>query len=303
MGLSVAVISFLLDQHRRGVDFSSVCTLGRQEINATREETRRSVSESHLAEETDHVLKSFDDSPAYADRFFQSLGCTNPRAFDNSTFEGASDVHDFNTELPADCNEKFSVVFDGGTLEHLFNFPTAIANCMRLVARGGHFLGLAYTNNLSGHGFYQFSPELMYRIFDKANGFEDTEVFVVETERPAIRYRVKDPADVGHRIQITNTSPTFLFVSSRKTREVTPFLAWPQQSDYSTRWTKHQEGQDSASASHHVKTGPLPGSVLANKLLPLAISDALRALRASRIRRARLRQPFPESSFEKKRPL
>jgi 2-polyprenyl-3-methyl-5-hydroxy-6-metoxy-1,4-benzoquinol methylase len=53
-------------------------------------------------------------------------------------------------------------VFDGGTLEHIFDYPTAIKNCMKMVKPGGHLLLTTPANNWFGHGFYQFSPELFY---------------------------------------------------------------------------------------------------------------------------------------------
>jgi len=31
---------------------------------------------------------------------------------------------------------KYDLVFDGGTLEHVFNFPVAIKNCMEMVKVG-----------------------------------------------------------------------------------------------------------------------------------------------------------------------
>ena len=68
---------------------------------------------------------------------------------------------------------KYTLVIDGGCLEHIFNFPVAIKNCMEMLQEGGHFIGITPANNLMGHGFYQFSPELYFRIFSKENGFAD----------------------------------------------------------------------------------------------------------------------------------
>ena len=64
-------------------------------------------------------------------------------------------------------HEKYDVVIDGGSLEHIFNFPVAISNCMMSLKKGGSLFMFTTCNNHTGHGFYQFSPELMYRIFQK----------------------------------------------------------------------------------------------------------------------------------------
>ena len=78
-----------------------------------------------------------------------------------------------NLPIGDDLKRKFSVVIDGGTLEHVFNFPVAIKNCMQMLDVGGHFFVHTMANNFMGHGFYQFSPELFYRVFSPENGFRD----------------------------------------------------------------------------------------------------------------------------------
>jgi hypothetical protein len=45
-----------------------------------------------------------------------------------------------------------------------FNFPVALANAMKMAKIGGHFAARTPANNQCGHGFYQFSPGLFYRI-------------------------------------------------------------------------------------------------------------------------------------------
>ena len=76
-----------------------------------------------------------------------------------------------NIPISDSSKDKYTVVIDGGSLEHVFNFPIAIKNCMEMLQVGGYFISLAPANNMLGHGFYQFSPELFYRIFSKENGF------------------------------------------------------------------------------------------------------------------------------------
>ncbi|WP_051358088.1 hypothetical protein [Rubidibacter lacunae] len=99
------------------------------------------------------------------------LGAESIDSFDYSGYEGATCEHDFNQPISEDYHARYTVAIDGGTLEHVFNFPVAIANCMRMVEVGGHYLGLTPSNNLMGHGFYQFSPELYFRVLSPENGF------------------------------------------------------------------------------------------------------------------------------------
>ena len=84
---------------------------------------------------------------------------------DASSFEGATVVHDLNLPITEALKGRFDVVCDAGTIEHVMNFPTAIRNCMEMVRVGGHLILGTPANNFFGHGFYQFSPELWFRLF------------------------------------------------------------------------------------------------------------------------------------------
>ena len=55
-------------------------------------------------------------------------------------------------------------MIDSGSLEHVFNISQALRNCLEMVESGGHFISIGPANNAMGHGFYQFSPELYFRI-------------------------------------------------------------------------------------------------------------------------------------------
>src|SRR5262249_13058363 len=121
-----------------------------------------------------------DESGGYCEGFLKRLGASEVVSVDASDYEGASVVHDMNQPVPASMYESFTAVIDSGTLEHVFNFPVAVKNCMEMVSRGGHFLGITPANNLMGHGFYQFSPELLYRIFSPANGYQIRKLMICE---------------------------------------------------------------------------------------------------------------------------
>ena len=97
-----------------------------------------------------------------------------------------------NKEVPPSLKGQYSMVLDGGTLEHVFNFPVAIKNCMEMLRVGGHYIGITPTNNFMGHGFYQFSPELYCSIFTRENGFELVSVVAFEDTARAAWYSCAD---------------------------------------------------------------------------------------------------------------
>ena len=141
----------------------------------------------------------------YADRFWRDiLGVRDLSTIDNSDYEGASIVHDLNRPVPPELWEGFDAVVEAGSLEHIFNFPVAIANLMKMVRVGGTIFLTTVANNLCGHGFYQFSPELIYRVFSPENGFDNTSVVFLEAGSPSVElvpitrsYEVADPKIVG----------------------------------------------------------------------------------------------------------
>ena len=92
-------------------------------------------------------------------------------SMDASDFEGATVVHDLNLPAPTTLVGRYTAVIDAGTVEHVFNVPEALRTAMSLVAHGGHLVLMAPCNNNPGHGFYQFTPELVFRSLSTSNGF------------------------------------------------------------------------------------------------------------------------------------
>jgi len=181
-------------------------------------------------------------SSDYSEALLQALGATTVHSFDASSYEGATHVHDMNLPILEDLKGRYDLVVDGGTLEHVFNVPQALKNCMEMLRVGGHFVMSGPANNQMGHGFWQFSPELAFRVFSEANGFAIVAVLLQPSRETLWRethgsYRlVRDPAEIGARVELRNSDPTFLHVIARRTAEGPIFQAFPQQSDYVPIW-------------------------------------------------------------------
>jgi hypothetical protein len=141
-----------------------------------------------------------------------------------------------NVPIPDSLKSAFSVVIDAGTLEHIFDFPTAIKNCMEMVQEGGHLLLMTPANNFMGHGFYQFSPELFFRVCSEPNGFEIGRAILCEVDPDAQWYEVVDPARARRRVELVNSRPAYLLIQARKIRDVPILAVAPQQSDYTAAW-------------------------------------------------------------------
>ncbi|MCL2698986.1 MAG: hypothetical protein FWE68_01610, partial [Defluviitaleaceae bacterium] len=141
---------------------------------------------------------------------------------------------------------KYTLLIDGGSTEHIFNVSAAYQNIMNMVSVGGHVIFLAPTNNYCGHGFYQFSPEFFYSLFCAENGFE---VKIAAYTYGKKLWIVSNPIELGKRVHIDTCKATLLCVCAKKIAD-TPKLTAPQQSDYKTIW---QNGNESMYDSKFVK--------------------------------------------------
>jgi SAM-dependent methyltransferase len=167
-----------------------------------------------------------------------------------SDFEGAEVVHDLNKPLPQQFKERFDLVYDGGTLEHVFNFPLALQNCMEMLRPGGRLFLHTIANNYCGHGFYQFSPELFFRVFSDENGFQ-MERMIAHRVGPYGRwFEVSDPSAIRSRVEVITFTPLQLIVRARRTKVVPLFTTAPQQSDYTPRWDAGAGGAASDATSN-----------------------------------------------------
>jgi hypothetical protein len=233
MGLDTAAVMFLCGIKAMDVDFSNTVTIGRQWFFPEVKALERVFAVLRVPHHADRFLKENE----YSDNFFSLLGAEQVSSVDMSDFEGATHIHDMNQPLPDDLRGRFSVVHDSGTLEHVFHFPQAMKNCMEMVAVGGHFTQVSNANNYMGHGFWQISPELIYRVFSPANGFQIKTVLLHEVVPGGGWYFASDPAQFGDRIQLCNSRPTYILTAAKKVAQVDIFASMPQQSDYARAWS------------------------------------------------------------------
>jgi SAM-dependent methyltransferase len=235
MGITSNCATFLTHARNRGVDFSKTVMLGRQQLYIKKEIIKGLFSQSSV----DKVITS-----KYAEPFFEALGAEKVDSLDYSDYEQAALIYDLNKPLPDTLKNSYTVVFDGGTLEHVFNFPVAIKNCMDMVEPGGHFVAITPCNNQCGHGLYQFSPELYYSIFSETHGFIVKIMYlavdIADDEREW--YEVARPETVKSRVVFKNSSPTYLMVVAKKVSVFTGELT-PYQSDYQEIWSNKHEAE------------------------------------------------------------
>jgi SAM-dependent methyltransferase len=113
------------------------------------------------------------------DTLFESMGFGSVQSLDYSEFEGAAIIHDLNDpNLSPELCERFDVIIDHGTLEHVFHVPNALNNLFRLLKTGGRLVHCAPTSNLVDHGMYMFSPTFFHDFY-VTNNWEINSIYVV----------------------------------------------------------------------------------------------------------------------------
>jgi hypothetical protein len=245
MGLDWQGTKFLAEIRRAGVDFARTVTIGRQDRHVSMPKVRQLLEANGLP----HTLTN-DDMQAgtgHGDAVFMQLGAQTVDSIDASDYEGATIVADMNQPIPAELHEKYDLVYDGGTLEHVFNVRQAFSNAMSLPKVGGSLIIHTMANNWFGHGFYQFSPELFYRVLSPDNGYQIVRAVAHESFEQAQWYEIPDPALVRSRIELSNSwHGIMLLIHAKRVAAVPLLVKTPQQSDYSSTWHASHESESSA---------------------------------------------------------
>ena len=214
----------------------SIAMIGRQSLHTNATGVGNIFEEFKIPFEVQDLQRIVNEGGGYCEPLLKHLGFENIDSFDFSNYEKPTHVHDFNKPIPPEFDRRYDLVVDGGSLEHIFNFPTALRNSMRIVKPGGIFVTITPCNNHCGHGFYQFSPELYFSLLRGNNGFKLVDLFCHEISEDMNWHRVIDPDAIKNRVNLVTRKPIMMLVIARRieTGELPEFQI--QQSDYETLW-------------------------------------------------------------------
>ena len=222
MGLDIHALNFLLIYKRKKL--KDTVTIGRQSLHLEEDTLRKFIE---LKSNYKHNLFSEELLKKY-------FNAKKVDSIDISAFEEATIIHDMNQMIPKKYHKKFDTVINYGSLEHIFNFPVAIMNCSLMLKPGGQIFHIFPANNFCGHGFYQFSPELFSSLYNKKNGYTQTDIFIGDLSDYKNIYKVK--IKKRHRINIMSKNETNLFVRTIKNKNFSHSNI--QQISYLDEWSK-----------------------------------------------------------------
>ncbi|MEB8385989.1 methyltransferase domain-containing protein [Rhodobacteraceae bacterium KMM 6894] len=186
--------------------------------------------------------KRFDflQDDGFAETLMDKFGFGAIETMDFSDYEGATLLHDLNTLPEESLENQFDLIFDGGTVEHVFNVPNALEGLYRMLKPGGRLISANGLNGWYGHGMYQFNPELVWTFWKRACNCNviDCRAIPIEPGGSHGHVAFEDPAISGVRLKLKKKigpGRTYLYYEVEKTAE-SHLPDFALQSDYETKW-------------------------------------------------------------------
>lgn len=238
MGVDIQFARSLIQDHKHFKGKSDAVMLGRQGW-AVRKRFNALLRRTMKAEGVPRDMDRLAGEDGFAEPFFDLLGLPGVKSMDMSAYENCDLVHDLNEPPRDELRGAFDVIIDGGTIEHVFNTPQALDGVFHMLREEGIFISINGMTGWAGHGFYQFSPEIVWRYWGEARGCEVIRCLALP-ENPALDTRdVTDTGRTGRRFRGRDMPGRwYLYYIIRKTAgaNAAERITNTQQSDYVVKW-------------------------------------------------------------------
>lgn len=195
----------------------NILTLGRQQIHIIQDDINHILYKYRFYS----MINKFQVYH-YSENFFINLFEERSRhheisvdSIDNSNYEGASIIHNMN--IPYNSTKKYQYIYDGGTIEHIFNIPQVIENVIDMLDIDGLFVSITCNNNFSGHGIYQFSPEFFLSSLNEKYGMKIEALYLGKIHTPFEQWiDVNDYKDGRNCTKFDDSDPVYILTIARK---------------------------------------------------------------------------------------
>lgn len=152
----------------------------------------------------------------FCEAYLKTIGWPKLESLDVSAIEGAEYVHDLSDPVGDDLKDRFELIYDGGTTEHVFDIAQSFRNIDAMLKEGGIFVSCVGSDGWYGHGFYQVGPDIPWRYWHASLGYEVLGCWTFSrkgTEGPS---RVPNPTGRRRGAEKSFIVPQFLFYVVRK---------------------------------------------------------------------------------------
>jgi SAM-dependent methyltransferase len=152
----------------------------------------------------------------FCESFLRTIGWPPLESLDFSAIEGAEYVHDLNLPVGEDLKERFDLIYDGGTTEHVFDIAEAFRNVDRMLADDGIFVSCVGSDGWFGHGFYQIGPDVPWRYWVASLGYRMLGCWTISRKGRQPPCEVPDPTRSARGAEHRFDRPQFLFYAVQK---------------------------------------------------------------------------------------
>ncbi len=196
MGIPKDSCVLLMKEYLRRPLSGSLLTLGVQDILFTKASLYQMAEQYNFPLKKSLYLKIATKRELSANGYlddrelFRVLGFNEVLRLDYSDYEGADIAYDLNSDsLPEELYNRFDMIIDGGTTEHVFHVPNLLRTVYRMLKVNGRIVHLSPSSNYMDHGFYMFSPTFFHDYYS-ANNFEINSIQLIRHSRQ----RGKEPS-------------------------------------------------------------------------------------------------------------
>ena len=166
--LELTVKLFIKQQKARDSSNASLLTIGKQRIDFSVDELEFWAKKNYFILNNVYLESAkLEKRKLTETEFFKSIGFSSVDSLDVSEYEGATIICNLNNDIPHELKNRFDVIFDGGSTEHMFNVPKAFENYNKMLKVGGDIIHSLPSTGCLDHGFYMFSPTLFYDYYSQ----------------------------------------------------------------------------------------------------------------------------------------
>jgi hypothetical protein len=251
MAIEREMTRLLLSEAAKRPLHGSILQLGRQKILFNESQVRKWAAQARVGLKTEST--PMESSAANLERdlkrqlddqeFFRLIGFDEVSSCDASDYENPTFLFDLNKPVDESFHNRFDVILDGGTMEHIFSVPTVLANICSMLKVGGRVIHFTPASNMIDHGFYSFSPTL-FNDYYRANEYLILTLSLFECISWSGEWTVFDclGGKLNNRLgRIANAKMAGVFCVAKKTAQSTSDVV-PTQSHFSRVWEETTDG-------------------------------------------------------------
>jgi len=152
----------------------------------------------------------------FCERYLEKIGWPKLESLDFSDIEGSEYIHDLSEPVADELTDKFDLIYDGGTTEHVFDIAQAFRNVDAMLKDNGIFVSCVGTDGWFGHGFYQVGPDIPWRYWGASLGYKVLGCWTFSRKGRDLPRDIADPTTSARGAEHRYRDPQFIFYVVQK---------------------------------------------------------------------------------------